>query len=193
MAEVSRTGTGPFRFLDPDFSEVARWSFRVFCCTFLTIFFATPFYSFICVPSMLGSGRNQLPYCVAAILIWFLALIPPYIFGINQLALIQNTDVAALGLGFLSVSLLIGAITMLNALRHRSSPYFIFWLGVYPLATGVISLTCFLLSVSLSGGFRTGFVVIPLLGLGLAVLLLTAWLKWWNAVANYERELKASV
>lgn len=181
-----------FRLLGGD-SPLADWLFRAFACTFLTVFLATPIFALLCTRRILEPGLKRLPYVIAAHVFWFVALVPPYFFWVNQLGFVEDHDTVSLALGLLSALLLLGFITLLNGWRHRSGPQFVFWLGLFPIATCAISMVCLVVSVILIDRFQNAFVLLPLAGLCSAAILMFAWLKWWHAVVQFERRSQVTL
>jgi hypothetical protein len=155
---------------------------KVFACCFFTLYFSAPLLAIIATARIHRAGWRPF-FAAVSFVLWLMALLPPYCFGVYQLNSIQSEELRMGILSGLSLYLLLGLMTLINAWRARRSAVMILWLCVYPISSTVVAMIALVGLQSLIGRpVTSGYFILAFVGLAGSVFFLTAFLKWWAAV-----------
>src|SRR5476649_1022158 len=111
--------------------DISAYFTRTFACFVQPVFFMAPLLTILASPAVTRPGWKRVPLLLTAVVLWLVALIPPYFYGARLLgSAVTDHDGAAIGMGLMSASLLLGFLAALNAWRHRGGAQCVFWLGL---------------------------------------------------------------
>jgi hypothetical protein len=166
-------------FVEPD----PGWQYAVIFCTFApSVFLCGPFAFVVVVVPERVRGSIAIRKIVAWMW-WASCTLPPAVFVLLQM---RNNDRwnIDLGMGGLSVYLLVAGLVLLTARYRQAGGTALFWLGIIPVATCALAWLGLLILVV---AYEEPVAWIAGVGNAGALSLLAGWLRWWHAVAKAGR------
>lgn len=183
---IARVARGDVLGLGNSQKTISEYFLRAFACFVQPVFFMAPLLTILATPAVTKPGWKRIPLLLVAVVLWFVALIPPYFYGAVQLGVaISNHDNAAVGMGLMSAPLLLGFLAAVSAWRSRHGAQCVFWLGLYPVGSVHFAVACLCIG-NWSSGMPSVYLVVPTLGFLFGSILFASWVMWWRAVARNE-------
>jgi len=164
------------------------WLGLIFCCFVPVIFFGGPIALVVCGKNVLQPGRQRLWQKLPLLFLWLGTFLLPFMFFLLKLNDFYNQDLVAVFIGSLLAYLLVGGLTFLGNRRDYHKPTQIFWIGLVPSIVMALAWSCLLAYGLLIGTAMAMLLFVCVFGAVGGLLLCVGWLKWWRAVARYERD-----
>ncbi len=164
-------------------SDSALWLFKVYNCSFATVYLCTPLLAVLASPAV-GSGRRRSWLLAPSLLLWATGLIPSVSYAAFHLWGLGPGIRTTLAWIAVALHLSLGVVTLIQGLRNRSGPGFVFWLGSYAVLAILTAFVCLFATQLLQKNLTGGAGIVAMLALGITIAFTALWFSWWRACSS---------